>query len=323
MLPEHIQTFLAHPDAYLSERAQWYAANPYLKHVHPEGLIQREQDLLGNLWTTDDVAAVARIYEPGRREFMFTRLVDLNQEKHRRGERDQSVSIDEAELRAAAAATYRPPRLAEPLPELMPGGLVRFSKRGFLEETLRRGRLRIAPAAIYADSSLNAAQIDDELRHRTVTPHEHLMVRMWGSETLGGPEKEIAHKPLELFRYMHVRPFYVLCLSDRFNFRMFHDFEADAALLIHAGAEFQRRLQAAVAAQLEADCAIAPVYYYDPYTIRRKGLVPGFSKHFRYVYQNEVRIIWTPRVEAALEPFFVDLGDLSDIAEMVTLQFSQ
>ena len=94
MLPEHIQAFLAHPGAYLSERTKWYAANPYLQHVRPEGLIKRERELLDNLWTTDSDAAVVRIYEPGRREFVFTRLVDLAQEKLRRGERDLSAALD-------------------------------------------------------------------------------------------------------------------------------------------------------------------------------------------------------------------------------------
>ncbi len=146
-------------------------------------------------------------------------------------------------MRAKASASYAVPRFTSATPTLAPGGLVRFGKFMHLESGLTQGRFRIAPASGYADPSLNAAQLDNELQHLSVTPNEHVKFKLFGSATPEGPVEEIAATPLELFRYMNVPPFYVLCLSSRFDFRMFHDFEADAALVIHDAEEFARRVR--------------------------------------------------------------------------------
>ena len=58
--------------------------------------------------------------------------------------------------------------------------------------------------------------------------------------------------------------------------------------------------------------------YYDPYTVRREQLV-SISKHFRYLYQNECRFAWTVSDGEPLKPFFVELGALYEIAELLEL----
>jgi hypothetical protein len=138
-----------------------------------------------------------------------------------------------------------------------------------------------------------------------------------GKKTLNGPEEEIPVQRLQLFRYMDVPPFYVLCLSSRFDFRMFHDFEADAALVIHDRAEFVRRLNLAMSSAVDAKPVLTPVQYYDSYQVRREELIPGFSKHLRYAYQNEVRMIWEPKSGTTPTAVFVGAGPLEDIAELV------
>ena len=59
--------------------------------------------------------------------------------------------------------------------------------------------------------------------------------------------------------------------------------------------------------------------YYDPWTVRRDQLKPIFLKNFKYLYQNEYRFVWQVPPSAALSPFFVELGSLSDIAEFYEL----
>ena len=115
---------------------------------------------------------------------------------------------------------------------------------------------------------------------------------------------------------MDVPPFYVLCLSSRFDFRMFHDFEADTALVIRDPKEFEQRVNAAMALAVHAEPEMREVRYYDPYQIRREQLI-RISKHFRYAYQNEVRMIWRPIGGTAAAPVFVEAGPLTDIAELV------
>jgi hypothetical protein len=98
----------------------------------------------------------------------------------------------------------------------------------------------------------------------------------------------------ELFRYMMVPDFYVWCCGLGYDARLFHNFGYDAVLIIRNKDAFRARLSAAVASVLpKASMKAGPLRYYDPYTVRREQLVPIFSKHFRYLYQNEYRFAWT------------------------------
>jgi hypothetical protein len=125
-------------------------------------------------------------------------------------------------------------------------------------------------------------------------------------------------KPLELYEYMNTSNFYVLCIDDRYDLRMFDDFEADAALIISEPNEFSRRLSEAVARQDKTlRMKAGQVKYYDPYTVQRHELEAGFSKNFKFAYQNEYRMTWWPSESEPLAPIFVEAGSLSDIAEAV------
>jgi hypothetical protein len=242
------------------------------------------------------------------------RLYAELQEERRSRFGGEVVDLDEGAIIAEASAAYTAPQLTSAT-TLAPGALVRYGKQVHLQSILCEGILRIAPASIYP--SLNAAQIDEELRHHAVTPNERLVFKVFGRRTPDGPEEEFPVKPLELYRYMNLPPFYVLCLSSRFDFRMFHDFDADAALVVRDRQEFVRRAKAAMALAVTAEPAVREVRYYDPYQVRHEQLVPAFSKHFRYAYQNEVRMIWRPKSGTTPEPIFVNVGPLGDIAELV------
>jgi len=228
------------------------------------------------------------------------------------------LDFSERELRDTASSSYRSPRLRTPFAG-SPSCFAKFGKRDHIRDAFERGSLRIAPASAYNDSSLNAAQADLELEHYSVTPNEHLMFRLRGLNSQG---KEIVmpaqHK--ELFRYMLVRNFYVWCCSLGYDARLFHDFEADAVLVVRDKTAFQKRLFAAAQKQIHAAKQIGgELNYYDPYTIRREQLTPMFSKNIRYLYQNEYRFAWTMPEDSMLAPFFVELGPLDDIAEIFEL----
>ena len=311
-----IQAFLDDPKSYLGTCAMTYANTRYLRHVHDDRLNSRADDIMGNLWTTDANGTVTQLSDPPRREFFMRLYAELQEEQRLRFTR-QVINFDEGAIRAKASAGYIVPRLASAAPTLAPSALVRFGKYAHLEGALKQGIFRIATATSYADPSLNAAQFDEELQHQAVTPNQQLVFRLFGQRTPDGPEEEIPATPLELYRYMNVPPFYVLCLSTHFDFRMFHDFEADVAFVIQDQKEFERRVNAAMALAVHAEPDMGAVQYYDPYQVRREQLIPGFSKHFRYAYQNEVRMIWRPKPSITPAVVFIEAGSLSDIAELV------
>jgi hypothetical protein len=313
---DRIQAFLNDPKSYLAVCAMAYANTRYLRHVPDNRLNSRANDILGNLWTTDASGTVTNLSEPPRREF-FLRLYTELQEERRLRSGGHVLNFDEGAIRATASATYMSPRLTSAMPALAPGALVRFGKYVHLEGALAQGTFRIATASGYTDPSLNAAQIDEELQHLAVTPNEQLVFKLFGRRTPDGAEEEFPATPLELFHYMNAPHFYVLCLSSRFDFRMFHDFEANAALVIYDPKEFARRVNAAMALAVDAEPVMDLAKYYDPYQVRREQLIPGFSKHFRYAYQNEFRMIWRPKSGSTPTAVFIEVGPLSDITELV------
>ena len=124
-----------------------------------------------------------------------------------------------------------------------------------------------------------------------------------------------------MFEYMISANFYVLCLTDQFDARMFRDFQKDAAIIIREPRTFLDRLEGAVRNMaLDLDFKAEPVRYYDPYTVERAQLVPGYSKNFSFTYQREFRPTWWPKHKnAQLSPFFIEIGDMTDIAEAIFL----
>ena len=114
--------------------------------------------------------------------------------------------------------------------------------------------------------------------------------------------------------------YFLFCTCTDISRRMPTDFEADAALIIKDKMAFIDRLRKAFAQQyphwqfLEGN-----VYYYDPFNDIPKDMNQEFWKHISFSYQKEHRCVLRPKrkEEGELQAFFVELGSLEDISEMV------
>ena len=102
---------------------------------------------------------------------------------------------------------------------------------------------------------------------------------------------------------------------------MFGDFEYDSCLIITKPVEFLERVLEKFNEALPNYRAYhSAVKYYDPLNVDKKDLPAHLSKHFRYSYQKEYRIIWTPpEPKMELEPVFLELGNLEDYCELIKL----
>jgi hypothetical protein len=300
-----------------NEWRQEYEQSRYLREINDDALQRRFDDLAANIWSTDAAGNVIPTRNPEARAGLLRMLLHtMLEQMERRG--TEFRDFDERRIRAGSSARYAAPRLKTPFT----GSLdcyAKFGKRGHIRNAFECGVLRIAPASSYDDPSLNPAQIDKELEHATVTPNEQLIFKLHGLDSRGS-EVELPVQKKELFRYMMVPDFYVWCCGLGYDARLFHEFEAEAVLVIRNKDEFRARLAGAVRAKiLNSTMNDGPLRYYDPYTIRREQLIPIFSKHFRYLYQNEYRFAWTVPNGEPLKPFLVELGTLNDISEVVEL----
>jgi hypothetical protein len=293
-----------------------YRRTRYLREVHSDVLERRFHDLAANLWSTDASGAIVPVGQDNWDQ-LIRRIADVRIEQSIRSG-VAAFRLNGKDIAFEAAAAYQQPHTKSQFLQST-DYFVKFGKRVHLIQTLDEGVLRIAPASAYNDPSLNPAQTDEELEHFAVTPNEQILFKLHGIDG-AGKEVDIPARPIELFRYMMIPDFYVWCCGCEYYPRLFQDFEADAALVIRDRREFTTRLSAAVNQTIPgAALSEGRVSYYDPYTVRREGLVPIFSKHFRYLYQNEYRFAWTLSDNHALQPFFSELGSLRDIAELIEL----
>ncbi|NTF36787.1 hypothetical protein G6L72_08705 [Agrobacterium rubi] len=117
-------------------------------------------------------------------------------------------------------------------------------------------------------------------------------------------------------------PDYVLwCACRNIDRQMPDDFSADAALIIRKPEVFASRF----ATELRNSCSgvkikIGPVTYYDPCSFVHRNEKPAHLTHFQFAYQREWRLCAFPMTnQMPVAAFNIDLGSLSDIAEMVSL----
>ncbi len=295
-----------------------YEGNRYLRNATNELLDERLKVISANLWSTGQHGEVTHPRQATVRRSLLKLAHHVMLEKLERG-LPTPKTLDEKNLRDTGVGSYVPPVLRSPFVG-GPSGFAKYGKRDHIRASFERGAFRIAAASSYLDPSLNSAQADQELEHSVVTPNEQILMKLVGQDCAGN-EIEIPHTPLELIRYMRVPNFYVWCCGLSYDARMFHDFQAEAVVMIRDIAAFTARFISAVEADRpDLESQHGPCVYYDPYTVRREQLKPMYSKNLRYLYQNEYRFIWTLPPEATgPSPFFVELGPLTDIAEFYEL----
>jgi hypothetical protein len=204
-------------------------------------------------------------------------------------------------------------------PETIENSIVKFGKRGHLERMLSRGEVRISPADYYSSGSLLKAMTDLETQREFHIPSFR--------EFLDG-QTHVKFKNLDakiedgFIRFVVECPKYLLwCACLDIDRRMPDDFGADAALIIRQPKEFIDRITAKVRKSWpSAKIWSGPVKYYDPCSFFDLKKRPETIKHFSFAYQREWRFCVFPKEHEIPEsPVLIELGELSDIAELVTL----
>ncbi|MHC2104432.1 hypothetical protein [Methylobacterium sp. CM6246] len=310
-----------------------YLQHPYLSKAAEAQVTLRHDAVCANLWIAPPPGSPQLHTDPHKAAFWSKKLVEVRSERFRRsnavglykGSPEAFIGFDEVQLLLNAELDTKVVGAVQTLVLPTSPFLVRFTEAKYVKDALEHGRFRIAPAGGYNDPSLNAAQKDDELSHAAVRGDRRIVMQINGY--LPGEDPSQA-RPMpvnwgEMFQYMNSANFYVLCLTDQFDARMFKDFDKDAAIIIRDPVSFLRRLSAATASNFpQLQFKAGPVKYYDPYTVERQELEPGFSKNFSFSYQSEFRPTWWPcDPETQLSAFFIEIGDLTDIAEAVYVKY--
>ena len=198
--------------------------------------------------------------------------------------------------------------------------LVKYSKDIHLQQALKAGTFKITPALEYKDPSLNVAIRDNELEleiYRRSRLYKLLYATHGYVLSPAGPKNGFR---IELLKAP--TNYYVYCMSTERSLRLFGDFEANAAMIVHNPIPFIRRLGEGVRRVLGAEWSwyATPIRYVDPLRAPVAKLNIIESKHFLYTYQHEYRIVWVPTKPVHdLNPFFVTVEPAEDCAGLVRL----
>ncbi|RWD65291.1 hypothetical protein [Mesorhizobium sp.] len=180
-----------------------------------------------------------------------------------------------------------------------PKTIFRFSNKRYNESLFREGTLRFAPSMAYRDDALLPAQFDNENQvHVSNGGYYELDAEFW-----------------------------ICSFSCIYELRMYAEFEANSCIVIRDVPEFENRVVRSVhefnAASPDdkiAQANFSPVVYYDPCKLFDVQTINEFHflKPFRYAYQREFRAILAPKKNRPSTPIFLNLGPLTDIAELIS-----
>lgn len=309
----------------MSNQQRWeaeYVANRYLRDASVEALERRSQDICDNMMTVNNTGqlSMGAVDQPGL--FWMIMWTHLLYEMRLRGMPFGSAQM----MRPDQFPWVSHPNAPRGLRILgkntvSPHALVRMGQREHIKDAMNNGRVRIAPAGSYADPSLNPAIQDDELAVTAVGSGDTAIIQPIDPITGKAGDPIPAIGEITYSRRLQEN-FYVLCMTAGYTPRLLDDFSANALLVIHNVNRFLVRMDHAVRkARPDLTMAGRVVEYYDPYRVRPDNLDPFFAKNFRYAYQKEYRLVWhTPGLPLDCEPFFVEIGQMRDVASIHVLR---
>ncbi len=197
--------------------------------------------------------------------------------------------------------------------------LFKYGKKEHLVRTFQEGMLRLSPASLYDDPSLNSSIQDTELEIRLQPAPGTYKLRVFNGKTL--KLKSETNPTDSKLTFAISTDYYVYCVSKVLQPRLFYDFDADSCLVIKRPDEFTKRLKSVVQNTLPTySFGFGPVSYIDP--VLPIPITPELisSKHFRYAYQKEFRFVCLPLENLnTLEALDINLGTLTDCCELLRI----
>ena len=297
-----------------------YRRTRYLSVLTDAQLQARSEDILSNLLVLEDDRVYRPqfhvrndgVYSPIRNLDFLRMLVETWDELRLRGNPAFQPDQRERNLQVAARLANetwctRPDwvegsRLSQEEYQ-RPRMLFKFNETKYNRDFLA-GDVFVSPASMYHDASLANALADDEL------------VKKWYRD---GVVKSYS-----------APDYYCMCFVSTYDLRLYRDFRSSdfSCVAIKDVPEFINRLVKALGRysrtqadnEIEQPILACPVIYYDPFSLNDMTIAAEvyYCKHFRFAYQGEFRIVARPARATVLRPFHLDIGPLSDIAELIS-----
>jgi hypothetical protein len=311
------------PPRHIQMRRQ-YDRQRYARHLSQLELDRRIRDIFINLFilTPDAKLGLPPINETsiGWME-KWTHVVEEMQLRHGGFPRGFSKNIFHADpfpnfasaLAGKAADAFRKRALATG------SVLIKYGKRVHMERLLHEGSMRIQPASYFARTDLNGAVRDDERR----LPLSFALSTAEIRKLVLNPQDVPGVTPDQRVDVSFQSPadYWIYCVTESIDPRLFVDFEADACVVIRDRKAFAERLQLGAGRALgRVKSQAQPIQYIDPLLPKTAKMFLPLSKHFGYSYQSEFRFCWFPAEPLSKLPSMdISIGSIEDIADLIVL----
>ena len=145
--------------------------------------------------------------------------------------------------------------------------LLKFGKLKYLRPLLEVGSLRVAPASLYDDKSLNFSVRDTELQFTQTLVGGTFRTPPNGNEAAPMDQwAEMPHIGHATMTTSSETNFYIACFGASYEYGLFDDFDANACLVIKDVSRFSKSMAERVAEALPGwRMSSKPVDYRDPY----------------------------------------------------------
>ena len=299
-----------------------YFRDPYLIRTSKEDLFNRTCDVFHNIAELDGLGKIAPTAGMMNDAWLMQKFTHLIEEYGGRG----GVPVDLISAANEPLDKYFADgepvgvRLFRNLEQPKGSNLVRFSRRKYLEDMFHNGRIMVSPASSYSNGSLLNAQKDLETTRSYTIPTHNFLLNGQTHVNIEGKVYDARAGDVEIVE--NVPDYYAYCMCSEIDRRLPSDFKADAALVISDPKRFQRLFFDSLRSKLKGwEMRRGKVKYYDPFLDYKKYSDLEMTKHFRYHYQKEFRLVARPKrnVGQTLEPFFINVGPMTEYSVLYTL----
>jgi len=196
---------------------------------------------------------------------------------------------------------------------------IKFGRRTYMERLYDAGELRIQPASFFLARDHTGAVRDDEL----TLPLSFVLSRDDVAKVVVNPQDVPPNAPKQRVDVQFRWPsdYWLYCVTNSVEPRLFVDFKADACVIIRDRHTFRQMLRKASEQNLPGTAMReGPAIYIDPLLPRSVDVFVPLCKHFGYSYQEEYRFCWLPASpDRKLAHVDVQIGRLREIADLIVL----
>ncbi|MHB8068690.1 MAG: hypothetical protein ACYDIC_12415 [Desulfobaccales bacterium] len=304
-----------------------YHMDRYLKNLNENELIQRAKDIISNylILTDNNLIGVRPMEEDG--SYWFVKWVHLLEEfAFRYGPFPSGFPNDFIKdchiPNCLWPINKKAIQIINKLDLTINKYLIKFGNYKNLKTILEDGIIRISPASSYNDPSLNHAIRDDELKICIYSDVSDCKIED-ARKIINERRNQFPKEGNITIKFEVNSDYYIYCLSSMFDCRLFSDFGADSCLIISDPRKFILNLLNAFSKKFNNwKSNGGPVRYIDPidHDILKLGELDLYlSKHFRYYYQQEYRIVWVPpSIFNKLDYIYLQLDDVQKYCTLIS-----